>query len=148
MAITLKNLQKKIPLNLRQIKLLVRAALDFLRVSESGLSFVFVTHQKMRALNRRYYHLDNSTDVLSFDLGGKTAGLRGEIIISPESAAGYVRENGGDLSAEIMLYAVHGILHLAGYDDHRPADTARMRAKEQEIMRALGVEARQVAHGH
>lgn len=139
MPITLKNLQTKTSLNLRQIKSLLSTTLDVLGISEADVSFVFVTHQKMRALNRRYHNLRNSTDVLSFDLSDtEQSRMQGEVVISPDAARAYIRQHGGDLATELMLYMVHGLLHLAGYDDHRPVDIQRMRAKELDILRILG----------
>lgn len=93
----------------------------------------------MRALNTRFHHLKNTTDVLSFDLrDSPQQDIYGEIIVSPDAARGFISKHGGCLQEEIMLYVVHGILHLSGYDDHHPKDIARMRKKEQAVLKVLG----------
>jgi probable rRNA maturation factor len=96
------------------------------------------------------------TDVITFE-GDSAAGLAGEICVSADTAARYVgfSANGGrtasraprprssarDLpsafATELMLYVVHGWLHLVGYDDLRPAKKRRMRAAEARALKLL-----------
>jgi probable rRNA maturation factor len=104
----------------------------------------------MKALNQRFLKRDHTTDVLAFDLGEdlilsaerpilkkKERRLQGEIIISATTAAANARRFATSVDYELILYVVHGILHLLGYDDHRPTDRKRMRSKEQEMMAIL-----------
>ena len=82
----------------------------------------------MRALNREYLGHDHVTDVITFSE---------EIVICPAVAKRNAKRYGNSIEREILLYVVHGILHLCGYDDHKPADIKRMRQKEQQIMDVL-----------
>ncbi len=84
----------------------------------------------MRAVNRQYLKHDYVTDVLTFDLGE----LGAEIIVCPEMARSNAREHGTSTNHEIILYVVHGLLHLAGYNDHSPKDKFRMRRMEQKLL--------------
>ena len=84
----------------------------------------------MRAINKKYLNHDYVTDVLTFDLGQSTS----EIIICPQIAYANAREHRSSTENEIVLYVIHGILHLAGYDDHKPHDTLKMRKMEKELI--------------
>jgi probable rRNA maturation factor len=93
----------------------------------------------MRSLNKKYLGHDYVTDVITFNLGGETpTGLLGpicaEIVICPQVALQNAKLYRGSVKNEILLYLIHGLLHLAGYDDHNPKDIQQMRAKEKELM--------------
>jgi len=116
-------------------------------VTRAELSVVFVTDSQMRVLNRRYLQHGRPTDVLAFDLreadGSRPRGaakgnqVEGEIVISAMTAARQAKEYQTTPAQEIVLYVVHGILHLCGYDDHGRQNIKRMRAREREIMAIL-----------
>ena len=86
----------------------------------------------MRAINRKYLKHDYVTDVLTFDLGEGFS----EIIICPQIACAQAQEHQTSTEREIILYVIHGILHLAGYDDHNPNDILQMRRMEKELLRS------------
>lgn len=105
----------------------------------------------MRSLNKKYLHHDFATDVLAFDLKEDVLSAQrrsvsfkelkraiiGEIIISTERAMAQAKTYQTTCRKELLLYIVHGILHLQGYDDHDPQKTARMRLKEQELLKLI-----------
>ena len=95
------------------------------------LSIVFVGTKRMRAINKKYLGHDYATDVLAFDFGKSR---QGEIIICPHIAAAYAKAHQTSTENEIILYVIHGILHLAGFDDHKPKDTLQMRRMEKELL--------------
>lgn len=113
------------------------------------LSVAVVGRRAMRRLHARYLGQDTETDVLSFDLGTdrRRGVLHGEIVLCADVALrrGRARAGGraggrlGAARAELALYLVHGLLHLAGYDDHEPRDFARMHAREDELLTRAGV---------
>ena len=84
----------------------------------------------MRAINKKYLCHDYVTDVLTFDLGEGVS----EIIICPQVAHSNAKVHGSTTDNEIILYVIHGILHLAGYDDHKPHDILQMRKMESVIL--------------
>lgn len=105
-------------------------------VAGRSLSIAFVGNAEIRALNRRFLGHDDVTDVLAFPLG---TDLFGEVVVSTEVAAAEARRRGIPVKEELLRYVVHGILHLLGYDDHRPADRKRMWARqERELRKFLG----------
>jgi len=76
------------------------------------------------------------TDVITFE-GDPALGSAGEVCVCADVARDYVAEHGGAFSRELALYFVHGYLHLAGYDDTRPALKRAMRAAERRAMAVL-----------
>ena len=131
MEITLKNLQKKIPLPRAKILKAAKAAFRKLDFAAMSLSIVFAGTRRMRAINKKYLKHDHVTDVLTFDFGKSQ---QGEIIICPYVAAVQARSHQTSTENEIILYVMHGILHLAGFDDHRPKDILQMRRMEKELL--------------
>jgi probable rRNA maturation factor len=105
-----------------------------------NLSIAFVTNAAIRRINRRFLNHDFATDVISFPLG---TDLLGELVISAEYAKAEAAKRKIPVEEELLRYVVHGILHLLGYDDRRPADRARMWARqERELRRSLGPRSR------
>ena len=105
------------------------------------ISVVIVDRTAMHDLNRRHLDHDWTTDVLSFcyDVDEAAGRITGELIISDDYAAGEAPGRNWSESSELTLYAVHGSLHLAGYDDQEPEDRLVMRAAERRhITRLLG----------
>ena len=89
----------------------------------------------MRAVNKKYLKHDYVTDVLTFDLGKRT----GEIIICPQMACANAKAHQTTTEYEMILYVVHGILHLVGFDDHNPKDIIQMRRMENELLKNLAL---------
>jgi probable rRNA maturation factor len=100
------------------------------------LSLVFLTDDALARIHADFMDDPTPTDVITFE-GDQAAGLAGEICVSADTAAAYVRASGGDFAAELTLYLVHGWLHLAGYDDLWPDRKRRMRAAEKRALRVL-----------
>ncbi|HBR14720.1 MAG TPA: rRNA maturation RNase YbeY [Candidatus Omnitrophica bacterium] len=149
MDLVIRNLQNKIPLNLLQIKKIARAILRRESVRKNAsLSVVFVTNQKIRALNKKFLNVNYATDVLAFDLRDLGAGQRprnlkgekeinGEVIVSTDAVIQNAKQYKTTLGRELALYLAHGILHLLGFDDHGKEDILRMRRKEEEMLEFL-----------
>jgi probable rRNA maturation factor len=104
------------------------------------LSFAVLSDAGMRALHRRSLGHDVTTDVLAFPLEEEPV-LRGDVVCSADTARREAAGRGHAPYHELMLYAVHGTLHLLGHDDHAPRPRARMRRAEREVLAALGLPA-------
>lgn len=91
----------------------------------------------MRGLNRSFRGLDKPTDVLSFPAIAGTPKLAGDIAISADIAAANARRYGHSPAQEVKILALHGILHLAGYDHER--DQGEMARSEDRLRLALGL---------
>jgi probable rRNA maturation factor len=109
-----------------------------------AISLAVVDNATIHALNRRFLDHDYPTDVLSFALDDDPESLNGEIVVSADMAAATAPQYGWLVEDELLLYVIHGALHLVGFDDKTPADAAAMRAQEALHMASFGVH----PHGH
>jgi probable rRNA maturation factor len=100
------------------------------------LSIVFLSDAAMAKLHADFLSDPTPTDVITFE-GDPTLGVAGEVCVSVDTAASYARLHRGKFSRELLLYVVHGWLHLAGYDDLEPAKKRPMRAAEVRALRLL-----------
>ena len=113
------------------------------------VDITIVDDEEINQLNRDYRNVDRPTDVLSFALDEDDEDepellegqlhLLGDIIISAETATRQAEEFGHGLEREIVYLAVHGLLHLLGYDHMVEEDKVVMRAKEEEALRAINL---------
>jgi len=100
------------------------------------ISFVFVDKSEIRALNKKFRKKDEPTDVLSFHLNEKD--LFGEIIICPEVVKENAKKDEVSFKYEMVKMAVHGILHLLGYDHERSKkDEVVMEGKQNTYVARL-----------
>lgn len=132
-GITVVNLQKRIPLKIQSILKAAQAVLSHEGIKAAQLSIVFVNDPRMKFLNKKYLNENHPTDVLSFDFS-RHSDPAGEIIISTDTAIKNAKIYKTTPQREILLYVVHGILHLLGYDDHSDSDIRKMRRKEELLM--------------
>jgi probable rRNA maturation factor len=105
------------------------------------VSIAIVDDPAIHQLNCEYLDHDWPTDVISFvfDSDEAEGRVEGEIIASAETATRLAAQAGWDAEDELLLYIVHGLLHLAGLDDIEPEDAAKMRQAEQACLLELGV---------
>jgi probable rRNA maturation factor len=120
-----------------------RALLKLLGLPKAELSIVLCDDLFIQGLNLQWRQKDEPTDVLSFAMGeGDDADLNpellGDIVISVETAARQGQGLGLTVEQELRVLLVHGLLHLLGFDHVDPADAPEMRAKEAELLAALG----------
>ena len=133
MNIVVSSLNKKHRINEKFIKKIVVDILKILkRSSNTSLEIVFLSDRAIRPFNKRYKGADRATDVLSFDLGSC-----GEVLISSDMALRNSRAFNMTLEKELVLYVIHGILHLFGYNDEKPMERSRMFRKQDSILEML-----------
>ena len=105
------------------------------------LNVVMTNARTMAEINEQYVGHQGVTDVITFDLRVDALGTEdeclGEIYICPDVAMEYSRRNHLDPSRELVLYAVHGMLHLHGEDDLDDEARVEMRRGEARVMAAL-----------
>jgi probable rRNA maturation factor len=135
MPVAVSNLQRRSRVSPARLRAVARRALAALGRPEREVHVTVVDDRRIRALNARYLGIRRATDVLAFDLTGPgPARLWGEVVVSAETAARQARRLGVPLAAELDLLVVHGLLHLAGYDDHEPRQARRMHRRAREIL--------------
>lgn len=101
------------------------------------LSIAIVPDSRVRQLNRQFRGKDKATDVLSFP--ADTRGVLGDVVIARGVAARQAREQGHPLDTELRILALHGLLHLIGYDHEAADDRGRMRRMEERLRRKGGL---------
>jgi probable rRNA maturation factor len=97
--------------------------------AKGTLTIALVSDARIRALNRRFRGKDRATDVLSFP--ADESGVLGDVVIAAGVAARQAVEAGHSLQAEFRVLALHGLLHLLGYDHEH--DDGRMARLERRL---------------
>ena len=116
-----------------KLESLVRHALTAeKRTGEWEISIALVSDDELRGLHRDFMGLDSVTDIMTFPYGGDALG--GDIAISVDRAAEQAPEFGLSAWEEIRFLAVHGVLHLCGWDDGNDEARRRMLARQAEIV--------------
>jgi probable rRNA maturation factor len=105
------------------------------------LSLAIVPGKQMALLHKRFLNEPGLTDVLTFELdhNARNQITSGEIIICLTVAQKQARKLHHRVSHELLLYALHGLLHLSGFDDRTPSTFKIMHAREDEILTHLGI---------
>jgi len=135
MPVALENRQSRARVPRRRLHGIAQAALAAVGRARAEVHVTLVDDAAIRRLNARYRGTRKRTDVLAFDLGGPgPTPLLGEVIVSVDTAARQAAAVGVPLALELDLLVVHGILHLAGWDDARPREARRMHERARAIL--------------
>lgn len=108
-------------------------------------SIIFVTASEIRRINNEYRNIDKVTDVISFALNDNAEGALfsggeiGDIFICLDRAREQAKDYGHSLEREVGFLAVHGYLHLSGYDHMTEAEEKIMFKKQEEILEKAGL---------
>jgi probable rRNA maturation factor len=108
-------------------------------VTACKVTLAFVDNAHIHRLNKQFLNHDEPTDVLTFPYSEAKKSLEGEVIIGYEVAEEYAADRGHDAKLELLLYVIHGCLHLCGYTDTDAKGEREMRAKEREYLRKLNL---------
>ncbi len=130
------------PLDFAQLKAAARAVLEGEGVAAAKVTVAFVDDAHIHRLNKQYLNHDEPTDVLTFPYSGPPQPgqkLEGEVVVGYQVATEYAADRGHGVDTELLLYVVHGCLHLCGYTDGDAKGAARMRARERHYLTHLGL---------
>jgi probable rRNA maturation factor len=114
--------------------------------SAARIGIRVVDDASMAEAHVRYSGVAGTTDVLTFDLSEPGGPAEADLLICADVAAREAGARGTTIWRELLLYAVHGMLHCAGHDDHTEADADLMHAREDAILAAIGVGRVYAAH--
>lgn len=126
----------------RKIRQAVEHVLRRHRIDSCDLEVAVHGAAGMRRLNEQWLGHRGATDVITFDLGdgkaARTGVASGQVNVCWPIAQRQAKLRGVKAEVELLLYVVHGVLHLLGYDDHRQAAATRMHRREDEMLGELG----------
>ncbi len=124
------------------LRRMIRRAHKLLNPPLRELSIALVGDQRMTRLHEEFLGIATPTDVLTFELEHDEQGhvTAGEVVVCvPVARRVAARMPHGSPARELLLYALHGMLHLTGYNDTTEDGYRIMHRKEDEILRRLGV---------
>jgi probable rRNA maturation factor len=127
-----------------RIQTAVQTTLQQAQVEQASLSVLLTDDAEIQVMNRDYRGEDRPTDVLSFPAGDEMtppelAGYLGDIAISVETAVEQAAKSGHNMLDELQLLAVHGTLHLLGYDHLEPEEKEEMWAAQTAVLAQLNL---------
>jgi probable rRNA maturation factor len=151
-TLTVSNRQRVRKINPRLVKEIAAATLEDLKIQEAELGIVLVGAKEMASLNESFLGHEGPTDVITFDYSESgapcegtrptsadrsPAGIQGEIFICVPEAERQAKLFGTNWQSEVVRYIIHGILHLAGYDDLQTVARKKMKREEERLLSKL-----------
>jgi probable rRNA maturation factor len=135
------NRQRSRPINTRRLRQIVCALLAEVNISGGQLGIHLAGAKAMARVNWQFLQHEGSTDVITFDHREIEAAvptvLHGELYIGVDDAVLQADQFHTTWQSEVVRYAVHGVLHLLGYDDRTPHLRRRMKREENRLVRRL-----------
>jgi probable rRNA maturation factor len=112
-----------------------------LKPALTEMSLAIVGDARMAKLHAQFMGIEGPTDVLTFPLDADARGriTSGEVVVCAAEALRRAKDHKERPERELLLYALHGMLHLCGYDDRTAPDFRRMHRTEDKILTQLGI---------
>ena len=132
------NRQRRVAVRAADVRAVVAAAYALERAGEPAAAVSVLDDAAIRAVNARWLGHDWATDAIAFSYADDPSpdGVRGEVLVSAQTARREASARGLDPREELLLYVAHGTLHLLGWDDDTPARRAAMNARARAVLRA------------
>ena len=130
----------------KEMKKVLKVGLKKLDIKKVEFNVIIVSNDYIHELNKNYRGIDRETDVISFALEDEKSFNRtdirvlGDIYISIDKARSQALEYGHSFKRELYFLAVHGFLHLLGYDHMKKEDEDVMFKKQEEVLSRYGIE--------
>ncbi len=144
MNLVIANRQRTKRVNARLLKQIVVALFAELEIAEAELGINLVAAREMALVNETFLQHEGATDVITFDHtekrkaeSGKRKQIHGELFVCVDVAQTQAKEFQTSWQSETVRYIVHGVLHMLGYDDLKPALRREMKREENRLMRQL-----------
>jgi probable rRNA maturation factor len=141
LRIKINNLNKKRRINRKAVKKTASFVLRSFKKHSALVDITFVSNKKIKALNKKYMDRIGPTDVLSFLLEEKALPRRnsfiGDIYISSDMAHRNAKRFKTSFVREVLLYTIHGVLHLMGFGDKTVKEKKRIRKLEEKFLKEV-----------
>ncbi|MBM4002340.1 MAG: rRNA maturation RNase YbeY [Planctomycetes bacterium] len=134
--------RQRMPIDPQPLIVAIHRVFENEGIKTAEISLAIVSDAEIHEVNRRFLQHDQPTDVISFVLDKSETTLAGEIVASYETAEREASRYGWEPAAELLLYVIHGALHLAGYDDLDASDRRVMRDQERRYLASFQLEHR------
>ncbi len=132
--------------DLEVLEPLLKYALDFEKVDNLEFNVIIINNEKIHEINKQYRGVDRPTDVISFALEDfkdityeNNYRVLGDIYISIDKVKEQAKEYGHSEKRELAFLAVHGLLHLLGYDHMKEDEEKIMFEKQEKILNGYGI---------
>jgi probable rRNA maturation factor len=142
--VVIASRQRTKKINLRRLRQTAVALLMETGVPSAELGINLVTADEMTRVNQTFLNHEGPTDIITFNhLNHEDAGLEpkgglyGELFICIDEAVRQARQFRTTWQSELVRYVIHGVLHLVGYDDLKPALRRKMKREENRLLRLL-----------
>lgn len=139
LRVLIADQQSTLAIDEAQLQAAVRAVFHDSPYHLGTVSIAVVDDPTIHEINRQYLQHDYPTDVLSFVLEERASYLEGELVVSTDTASRNATEYDWPAKDELLLYVIHGALHLVGYRDKQPEEIAEMRSAEARHLQKLGI---------
>ena len=138
LKISINNINTNFKIEQVSIKKLIRLIFREEQKDEGDIGVVFVDHNYMIELNKKFLNKNETTDVLSFPLNDSNSTIvAGEIYINLDSVAEQAAEYNVTFYEEMYRITAHGMLHLMGYDDTTKIQKSHITAREDYYLNLL-----------
>ena len=134
--------QDELVVELDKVRTVCQSILDDADIRSGKINVVLVESDVIQQYNRDFLQHDYPTDTISFptDDRREEGHLEGEVLVCTEVAKERAEEFGWSANEELLLYVIHGMLHLVGFDDVTPEQRTIMQEKEQHYLATLGIQ--------
>jgi probable rRNA maturation factor len=134
--------QEELAIELEKVRLVCERILDDGKIQSGKINVVLVDSETIQQYNRDFLQHDYPTDVISFSTEDRRneGYLEGEILACTEIAKDRAAEFGWTAEEELLLYIVHGMLHLIGFDDVTPEQQTIIQEKERMYLATLDIQ--------
>lgn len=140
MKIHIFNQQKDLKVSLSFFRKIIKEVIHFEGQDCQEVTVHFVDTQTICRLHDEFFDDPSTTDCISFPIDEDPSDsnrVLGEIFVCPETAITYASAHEANPLEETVLYVIHGLLHLMGYDDIKKNNRAQMRAAERRHLKHL-----------
>ena len=134
--------QDELVVDRAKVRTVCEQILDDAGIRSGKINVILVDSDTIQQYNRDFLQHDTPTDTISFPLEDRRSegSLEGEVLACTEVAKSRAAEFSWTAEEELLLYVVHGMLHLVGFDDATPEQQTAMQEKERSYLATLNIQ--------